>query len=62
MGQAIVEPAEPIGSARLVVFDLPQPIPITEGELRAVEILLGGSLKELLVATSTRPRKRQSRR
>ena len=35
-----------------MVLNLPDPIPVTEGELRAIEILLGNSLKELLADTS----------
>lgn len=62
MGQGIFEPTEPIGSGRQVLFDLPAPIAITEGELRAVEILLGNSLKDLLADTSKRPQKRRSDR
>ena len=62
MGRSIVERTEPIGSVRQVVFDLPAPIPITEGELRAVEIMLGNSLKDLLADTSKRPQKRRSGR
>lgn len=55
MGQGIVEPTEPIGSGRRLVLELPDPIPVTEGELRALEILLGNSLKDLLADTSKRP-------
>ena len=52
MGRSIIEPTEPIGSVRRLVLDLPDPVPVTEGELRAIEILLGNSLKELLADTS----------
>jgi hypothetical protein len=62
MGRLIVDPPEPIGSERLVVFVLPAPIPITEGELRAVEIMLGNGLKELLADASKRPLKHRSGR
>jgi hypothetical protein len=62
MGQPSVERTEPIGSVRRVVFDLPEAIPITEGELRAVEIMLGNDLKDLLADTSKRPLKRRSGR
>ena len=62
MGRSIVERTEPIGSVRQVVLDLPESIPITEGELRAVEIMLGNSLKDLLADTSKRPQKRRSGR
>jgi hypothetical protein len=62
MGRSIVERTEPIGSGRRLVLDLPEPVPITEGELRAVEIMLGGSLKDLLANTSKRPQKRRSGR
>jgi hypothetical protein len=62
MGRQIVEPTEPIGSVRQVVLDLPAPIPITEGELRALEILLGNSLKALLAETTKRPLKGRSGR
>jgi hypothetical protein len=63
MGRSIVERTEPIGSVREVVLDLPESIPITEGELRAIEIMLGNSLKELLADTgSKRPLKHQSGR
>jgi hypothetical protein len=62
MGQSIIKPKEPIGSVRRLVLDLPDPIPVTEGELRAIEILLGNSLKEFLADTSKRPLKRRSGR
>jgi hypothetical protein len=62
MGRSIVERTEPIGSVRQVVFDLPAPLPITESELRAVEIMLGNSLKELLADTSKRPLRQRSGR
>jgi len=62
MGRSIIERTEPIGSVRQLVFDLPAPIPVTEGELRALEILLGGSLKALLAETTKRPLKRRSDR
>ena len=57
-----IELTEPIGSVRRLVLDLPEPIPITEDELRAVEIMLGNSLKDLLADTSKRPQKRRSGR
>jgi hypothetical protein len=62
MGRSIIERTEPNGSVRQVVFDLPAPIPITEAELRAAEILLGNNLKDLLADTSKRPLKRRSGR
>jgi hypothetical protein len=62
MGRSIVERTEPIGSVRQLVFDLPEAVPITEGELRAVEIMLGDSLKDLLADTSKRSLKRRSSR
>jgi hypothetical protein len=62
MGRSIIERTEPIGSVRRVVLDLPESIPITEGELRALEILLGNSLKDLLADTSKRPLKHRSGR
>jgi hypothetical protein len=37
-----------------VATDLPESLPITEIELRAVEILLGSDLKELLAGMSTK--------
>ena len=55
--QRIIEPTEPFGSGRRLVFDLPELIPITEGELRAVEIMLGNDLKDLLAYLSKRPQK-----
>jgi hypothetical protein len=61
MGRS-TELTEPSGSARRLVLDLLAPIPITEGELRAVEIMLGNSLKELLAYTPKRPLKRRSDR
>lgn len=51
-----------MGSVRGLVFELPEPIPITEGELRAVEILLGASLRETLAIASEKPLKHRSRR
>ncbi len=48
MGQATATPNEPTGSGRQLVFELPQSIPVTEAELCALEVLLGGSLRELL--------------
>ena len=60
MGWSTIELTEPIGSVRRLVFDLPEPV--TEGELRAIEILLGDSLKELLADTSKRPLKHRSGR
>jgi hypothetical protein len=62
MGRSIIELAEPIGSVRRLVLDLPEAIPIIEGELRAVEIMLGNSLNELLADTPKRPLKRRSGR
>jgi hypothetical protein len=62
MGPSIIELTEPIGSVRRLVLDLPAPIPITEGELRALEILLGNSLKDLLADTCEMPQKHQSGR
>ena len=53
---------EPIGSVRRLVLDLPEAIPITEGELRAIEILLGNSLNDLLASTSKASLKRRSGR
>jgi hypothetical protein len=37
-----------------VATDLPESVPITELELRAVEILLGSDLKELLAGMPTK--------
>lgn len=48
MGQATATPTEPAGSGRQLVFELPQLIPITDAELCALEVLLGGSLRVLL--------------
>ena len=62
MGWSTIELTEPIGSVRQVVLDLPAPIPITEGELRALEILLGNSLKALLASSSKTSLKRRSGR
>ena len=62
MGRSAIELTEPIGSGRRLVLDLPDPIPVTEGELRALEILLGNSLKALLAETTKRPLKRRSGR
>ena len=62
MGRSIIEPTEPIGSVRRLVLDLPDPIPVTEGELRAIEILLGNSLKDLLADSAKRPLKHRSGR
>jgi hypothetical protein len=62
MGRSIIEPTEPIGSVRRLVLDLPDPIPVTEGELRAIEILLGNSLNDLLASTSKASLKRRSSR
>jgi hypothetical protein len=62
MGQSIIEPTEPIGSVRRLVLDLPDPVPVTEGELRAIEILLGNSLKDLLASTSKASLKHRSGR
>ena len=62
MGRSIVERAEPIGSVRQVVLYLPDPIQVTEGELRAVEILLGNSLNDLLASTSKASLKHRSGR
>jgi hypothetical protein len=62
MGQSIIKPTEPIGSVRRLVLDLPEPIPVTEGELRAIEILLGNSLNDLLASTSKTTLKRRSGR
>lgn len=36
-----------------VTVSLPSPLPVSDNELRAIEILLGGDLKELLAETST---------
>ena len=62
MGRSIIERTEPIGSVRRLVLDLPDPIPVTEGELRAIEILLGNSLKDLLASTSKASLKHRSGR
>ena len=62
MGRSIIEPTEPIGSVRRFVFDLPDPVPVTEGELRAIEILLGNSLNDLLASTAKASLKRRSGR
>ena len=40
-----------------VSIDLPDNVPIAERELRAIEILLGNSLKEVLAATPGKPLK-----
>jgi hypothetical protein len=57
MGQSISKPTEPNGSERSLVLDLPDPLPITEVELRALEILLGASLKDLLAKMPDKPLK-----
>jgi hypothetical protein len=62
MGRSIVERTEPIGSVRRLLVDLPDTIPVTEGELRAIEILLGNSLNDLLASTSKTSLKRRSGR
>lgn len=62
MGRSIIEPTEPIGSVRRLVLDFPEPIPVTEGELRAIEILLGNSLNDLLASTSKASLKHRSGR
>lgn len=36
-----------------VTVSLPSPLPVSDSELRAIEILLGGDLKELLAENST---------
>lgn len=36
-----------------VTFNLPSPLPVSDRELRAIEILLGSDLKELLAENST---------
>jgi hypothetical protein len=38
-----------------ITIDLPEALPITEIELRALEILLGNGLKELLAETPGKP-------
>lgn len=43
-----------------VAIDLPETLPITEIELRALEILLGTDLKELLAETPRKPLKYRS--
>ena len=40
-----------------IAIDLPETLPITEVEIRALEILLGPDLKELLADTSRKPLK-----
>jgi hypothetical protein len=40
-----------------IAIDLPETLPITEIELRALEILLGTDLKELLAETPRKPLK-----
>jgi hypothetical protein len=62
MGWSTIELTEPIGSVRRLVLDLPEPIPVTEGELRAIEILLGNSLNDLLASSSKTSLKRRSGR
>jgi hypothetical protein len=44
-----------------VATDLPESLPITEIELRAVEILLGSDLKELLAGMPTKSLKYQTK-
>ena len=44
-----------------VAVDLPERVPITESEIRAVVLLLGSSLKELLSTTPTKALKHRAK-
>ena len=52
MARSVIELAEPIGSVRQLVVDLPEPIPVTEAE---VELLLHwcGDLLAALIEDGT---------
>jgi hypothetical protein len=47
------DPREPKASDYHIIFDYPVPVPITDGELRAIQVLLGRELQHLLSNDTT---------
>ena len=48
MAQSVIELAEPIGSVRQLVVDLPEPIPVTEAEVELLLHWCGDVLADLI--------------